>query len=332
MNRFFFVCLVLLVFGGAVRAQHEHHGMAHKTAEGVKLDIRVDAAAQAITLRLGPLDLPAQTDHRGVAQAPDFFWVVPFDGWMVAYHPRLVDAAGQPEPGRLLHHVAFWNTGRSDFLCPNKEEHIFGAGGEMNDWPGVPGYGYRVSKGQRIRIETMFHNPTGTAYPQIYLEVRIEYRAAGAQPAQVKSVYPSWFDVMRCGDSGYDLQLGKNVTTGVITLRHSGTLLGVGGHLHDFGQRLVLENLTRREEVAALDAKLDAQGRIVSMPVVTFYDRGGYRLNRGERLRVTSTYENPLGKPLADGAMGIVVGYFLPDNDAEMAALLRKERKATRDK
>ncbi len=136
-----------------------------------------------------------------------------------------------------------------------------------------------------------------------------------------------------CADSGHDLQPGKNVTTGVVTLRHSGTLLGVGGHLHDFGQRLVLENLTRREELAALDAQLEAQGRIVSMPVVTFYDRGGYRLNRGERLRVTSTYyENPLGKPLADGAMGIVVGYFLPDNDAEMAALLRKERKATRDK
>ncbi len=93
MKRSFLVCLVLLVFGGAVRAQHEHHGMAHKTAEGVKLDIRVDAAAQAITLRLGPLDLPAQTNHRGVAQAPDFVWVVPFDVWMVAYHPRLVDVA-----------------------------------------------------------------------------------------------------------------------------------------------------------------------------------------------------------------------------------------------
>ena len=67
-----------------------------------------------------------------------------------------MDGAGQPEPGRLLHHVAFYNTARPDFLCPNKQEHIFGAGGEMNDWPALPGVGYRVRKGDRIRISTMF--------------------------------------------------------------------------------------------------------------------------------------------------------------------------------
>ncbi len=336
MKRSCVLFLAMLACSGAAGAQHEHHGhrgMAHKTAEGVKFDVKDDAATQAMSLRLGPLNLPAHSDHMGLAQAPDFFWVVPFDGWIVAYHPRLADATGQAEPGRLLHHVAFWNTRRSDFLCPNKEEHIFGAGGEMNDWPGVPGYGYRVRKGERIRIETMFHNPTDTDFSQTYLEVRVEYRIAGSAPAaQIKSVYPSWFDVMQCDDSGYDLKPGRNVTTGEITLRYTGTLLGVGGHQHDYGQRLVLENLTRKEDVAALDAKLDAQGRILSMPVVTFYDRGGYRLNRGERLRVTSTYDNPTGKPLPDGAMGIVVGYFLPDDDAQVAGLRRKEGRSTGDK
>ena len=330
----FYVLIAGMIFGGGNRAsaqhehpQHNHHGMAHQTAAGVKLEAKDDVAAQVIALRLGPLDLPAHTDHMATAQPPDLFWAVPIDGWLVGYHPRLVDAAGNPEPGRLLHHVAFWNTSRSDFLCPNKEEHLFGAGGEMNDWPAVPGYGYRVRQGERIRIETMFHNPTDTSYPQTYLEIRIEYRAGSAaagRPEAIKSIYPTWFDVMQCSPSGYDLQAGKNVTTGEITVKYAGTLLGVGGHLHDYGRRLVLENLTRNEEVAALDAKLDAAGHIVAMPVQTFFDRGGYRLNRGERLRVTATYENPEGKPLADGAMGIVVGYFVPDNDTQMAALRRK--------
>ncbi len=147
---------------GTANAQHEHHGMAHNIATGVKLDVQSDAAAQVVALRVGPLNLPARTDHMEVAQAPDQFWTVPFDGWLVAYHPRLVDDAGRPVPGRLLHHVAFWNTRRSDFLCPNKEEHVFGAGGEMNDWPAILGYGYRVARGERIRIGTMFHNPTDT--------------------------------------------------------------------------------------------------------------------------------------------------------------------------
>ena len=57
------------------------------------------------------------------------------------------------------------------------------------------------------------------------------------------------------------------------------------------------------------------------MPVVLFNDRGGYKLNKGDVLRVSSIYDNPLGKPIPEGAMGIVVGYFLPENDAEVAGL-----------
>lgn len=333
---------------GVALAQHGHHGMAHKLATGVKLDVNDDPSAQSLTLRVGPLDLPAHTNHSAMAQAPDLFWTVPIDGWLIAYHPRLVDAGGNEVPPRLLHHVGFWNTARSDFLCPDKEEHIFGAGGEMNDWPGMPGYGYRVTKDDRIRIATMFHNPTDDSYPQAYLEVRVEYRArsspGGVTPKMI-SVYPAWFDVKECGSSGYDLKPGKNVTSGEITLKYSGTLLGVGGHMHDFARRLVLQNLTRNQPIAALDANLDAEGRIVSMPIKTFAASaaaiqagegsatpaklsersGGYRLNRGEQIRVTAVYDNRTGKSLRDGAMGIVVGYFVPVDGQQMAALRRPQ-------
>jgi len=132
---------VIFLCAAAVAAQHEHHtsqpqghhGVHHATAAGVKLEQRDDTAAQTLTVRLGPLNLPANSDHSVVAQAADQYLELAFDGWIIAYHPRLTDAAGNTIPGRLLHHVAFWNVSRSDFLCPNKEEHIFGAGGEMND-------------------------------------------------------------------------------------------------------------------------------------------------------------------------------------------------------
>jgi len=334
MKRFEVLSLMmaaLLAPPQVTRAQHEHaehghHGMAHKVAAGVKLEAKDDAAARTILLRVGPMKLPAQSDHMAVAEPPDLYWAVPIDGWLVGYHPQLVDAAGNTVPGRLLHHVAFWNTRRSDFLCTNKEEHIFGAGGEMNDWPVVPGYGYRVHRGERIRIETMVHNPTGTDYPQTYLEVRIDYRTRGSEATAIKSVYPAWLDVMQCGHSGYDLKPGPSTTTGEIAVKYSGALLGVGGHMHDYGQRLVLQNETRKEEVAALDAKLDPSGRILSMPVKTFFDRGGYRVDRGEKFRITATYDNPTGKMLREGAMGIVVGYFVPDDDALLEALRRPAR------
>ena len=324
-----FVVFFLLgpLAGATAWAQHEHHGMRqHKTAVGVKLNVQDDAAAQVLTVRLGPLDLPAHSDHMAVAQARDVFLSIPFDGWIIAYHPRLVDAAGQVLPGRLLHHVAFWNTERPDFLCPNKQEHIFGAGGEMNDWPAVAGVGYRVAKGERIRINTMFHNPTATSHPKTYLEVSMEYRRLSPNAPQLKNVYPTWFDVQQCGNSGYDLTPGKNVTTGEFTLGYAGMLLGVGGHLHDYGRHLVLRNTTRKEDIAALDPKLDPDGRLLAMPIVSFAERGGYRLNQGEVVKVTAVYDNPTGKLLTEGAMGIIVGYFLPDNNTQMAALKRNKK------
>lgn len=312
------LALVGLAAGPAI-AQFDQHRVAH----AAELQVEDDPAADTLTVRIGPLELPARSDHMAVAQVPERFLTIPFDGWLRAYHPRLTDADGAPVPGQLLHHVAFWNTARSDFLCPNKEEHIFGAGGELNDWMEVPGFGYRVRRGNRIRINTMFHNPTDSSYTETYLTVKVEYdRADGTSPAP-RNVYPVWFDVQECESSSYDLPPGSSATAGTIEVPFTGRLLGVGGHLHDYGTGLRLENLTRDEEIARLEPETDADGRLLSMPVVTFFERGGYPLQAGDVVRVTARYDNPTGRRLTDGAMGIVVGYFLPNDEARMAELQR---------
>ncbi len=314
--------------------QHEHggfmqEGMHHAVAKGVKIEQQVDAASHTITLREGPLTLPANTSHMKMPQPADLFWAIPVDGWLLAYAPRLVDANGKAVPGTVLHHTAFWNTDRADFLCPNKEEHIFGAGSEMTNWTEIPGYGYRVQKGDKIRIETMVHNPTDTSYNQVYLEVKIPYADAGAG-ATTKSVYPTWMDVRSCGNSGYDLKPGKNENTGTVTVKYDGILLGVGGHMHDYAKQITLEDVTRKDKVVTLDAKVDEKGQLLSIPVVTFYERGGYKFAAGDQLRITATYDNITGKPLPSGAMGIVVGYFVPADDSAMAALRRKPKPASK--
>ncbi|HYX69976.1 MAG TPA: hypothetical protein VE825_12640 [Terriglobales bacterium] len=311
-------CVALLA--SAAAAQHQHH-MAMPVSTTAKLEVGNDAGAEVLTLRLGPLDLPAHADHMTVAQPAPMILEIPFDGWIIAYHPRMVDGLGNPLPNRMLHHVAFWNTGRSDFLCPNKLEHIFGAGGEMNDWPAQPGIGYRVRPGDKIRITSMFHNPTDAGYSAAYLEVKVEYKTVAE--ARLASVYPAWLDVQACGESGYDLPPGVNVHTGSFTLAYSGKLLGVGGHLHDYGKGLTLTDDSSKDVIADLPPKTDAQGRLLSMPIKLFLDRGGYPLALGQVLTVSAQYENPTGQAIPEGAMGIVVGYFLPDDAAQMAKLKR---------
>jgi hypothetical protein len=202
-----------------------------------------------------------------------------------------------------------------------KEEHIFGAGGEMNDWPALPGVGYRVHKGDRIRITTMFHNPTASSYPEVYLKVRMQYVPAETGN-ELKSVYPAWFDVKECGNSDFDIPADGLTLSGRFQLAYSGRLLGVGGHLHDYGTQLVLQQPGAAEPIAMLKAQLDAQGHLLSIPVMPFLP-DGIPLAKGSPIQVTAAYESP--KEANAQGMGIVVGYFLPDSDQEMAGLARKE-------
>jgi hypothetical protein len=293
---------------------HMHHKAMPK-AMGVRLEVTNNEAQHVFTLRLGPLDLPA---HAGmnVPQAPDLVWKVPVDGWFVGYRPQIVDASGNALPGRLLHHVAVFDTSQRNYLCPKQAEHIFGAGGEMTNWPAMPGLGYRVRQGDTILVATMFHNDGAVSYPQAYLEIGIRYQPLVSGGPVLTGVRPVWFDVMECGESAYDLKPGRNVTTGEFTLATGGKLIGVGGHLHDYGRELVLEDATRNQKIATLDAKLDADGRLVSIPIALFAATGGLDLSKGDIIRVTAVYENPTGKYLQDGAMGIAVGYFLPDSES----------------
>jgi len=306
-------------------------GMHHATATGVTLTTASDTNSRIITLRVGPMSLPANTSHLKMPQPPDLVWSIPMTGWLLAYHPKLVDASGNAVAGTVLHHVAFWNENRADFLCPNKEEHIFGAGGELTDWAQIPGFGYRVEKGDQIRVETMIHNPTATTYEKVYLEVSISYATPeDASSAALKDFYPAWMDVAACGNSSYDLPPGPSKKVGSVLVKYPGILLGVGGHMHDYGQQLTLDvsrsdssasSSNTKKTVATLPAKTDEQGHLLAIPVVTFFQAGGYPFTTGDNLTITAAYNNPTGNLLRNGAMGIVVGYFVPQDPVALDSL-----------
>ena len=131
-------------------------------------------------------------------------------------------------------------------------------------------------------------------------------------------------DVQVCGHSSYDVKPGKSEQSGVVVVKYDGVLLGVGGHLHDYGTQVVLQDVSRKETVATLEAKLDAQGHLESVPVKLFVQEGGYNFAANDVLKISATYDNPTGKLLREGAMGIAVGYFVPSDDTKMAALRRK--------
>lgn len=187
---------------------------------------------------------------------------------------------------------------------------------------GLPGVGYQTAEGDSIRIEMMFHNPTHRDYLETYVEVTIEYRRELASEAPLTNVYPAKFSVQGCAPSGYRLKAGENSKAWEFTIPYSGKLMQAGGHLHDHGVELRLENATRDEDIARLQPELDADGRLLHMPIVTFVDAGGYRLEAGDLVTVTARYKLAT-EQLPASAMGILVGLFVPDDETQLAALSR---------
>ena len=318
LSRSIVLCMIACLAAGPVRAQQEHVDVHQRPiSPEIQLDIQDNPAARVLTVRVGPLSLPGHTGHSAHVRPPNLFFKIPFDGWLIAYHRHLVDDVGTPLSGRLLHHADLFNTARRDFLCPQSSEYFHASGAERAAWPEVPGVGYPVARGHRILLRTMFHNSSRASYPKVYLELRVKYRLKVDEPP-LKDVRVTWFSVKQCGTSAYDLKPGLSLTTAEYTIPRPGRLVAVGGHLHDYGHQLLLENLSRHQTIVKLLAKQDAEGRIVSIPVVFFNDDGGgYHLNRGEVVKVTATYDNPTGTLLRKGAMGIVVGYFLPDEELD---------------
>jgi hypothetical protein len=311
----------------AEQQEVRHHGMMHamdtehRVSKTAKLTVTDNPGAREMVVRVGPVSLPANADRMTVPQPPALWLTIRFDGWLTAYHPSLTDAKGRVLPGELLRYVAFYDNARPDLLCPNKDEAVFGGGAEMNHWPVIPGFGYRVRKGGRIRISTTFANPVAKNYADVFLQVRVEYQPLNQSGAALKDIYPLWFSVTECGESGYDLTPGESTKTGQFKLRYSGQLLGVEGRLRDWGQWLVLKNVQTNETMATLVADLDSKGRVVSIPPQMFVDHGGVSVHSGDVVEVTDAYDNRTAKPITDGAMGIVVGYFLPDPESQLTVL-----------
>ena len=288
----------------------------------MRLEVQDDPDTRILVVRLGPINIPQSGEH---VTAGDHFLRIPFDGWFSAFHARLVDASGAVLPERLLHHVVFLNMARRNPLCPDEEEYVFGAGPEMNDWPALPGLGYRITKGQSLRVRAMFRNVGDTPLANTYLELQINYQLLGDK-LPLRSFYPTWFSVTQCGRMLYDLKPGRNITAGEFVLAHGGTFVALSGHLHDHGGTLRFENMTKKEDIAVLRAKLDSEGRLVSITLVSFAETNGYRVRPGEVVRVTAVYDNPTGLVLSQSAMGLLVAIFVPDKDEEFEVATRLPR------
>jgi hypothetical protein len=163
----------------------------------------------------------------------------------------------------------------------------------------------------------MLHNPTAQSYTGVKIRVHMPYTTADAWLRPL-SAYPFYLDVMPpAGEThAYDLPPGYSEKSWEGRPAVAGRILGVGGHLHQYGLALRLEDLTAGKVIWEAQPILDEDGNLIGMPVKKFFWRLGVKVRPDHTYRLTAIYDNPTGEVIPDGAMGALGGVFLPARGA----------------
>jgi len=291
---------------------------APAAAQQPGMTIRDDAARKEMVIEVGPVDLPGGA-HR---QLPAFHGQVPIDGWVHGYRIEIVDAAGREVPRRTLHHV--------NVITPAQRELFsqimlrVAAAGQETDPVTLPRMiGYRVRPGQPLIVTAMLHNTAAADYRGVRLRVRFPYTRSDARLKPI-SVLPFYIDVMPPASlHSYDLAPGRSEKSWEARPAVSGRVLAIGGHLHQYGVSLRLEDVAARRVIWDGRPEVDERGEVVGMPVGRFVWRLGVPVRAGRLYRVTAVYENPTGRVIPGGGMGALGGVIVPDDESRWPGIDR---------
>jgi len=288
--------------------------------------VEFDAAQQRLTVELPPADLPgAGAGMEGMVSSPVYQAVIPASCSVYGARASICDASGQALPQTFLHHVELADPDLRDLFLPIAL-HVLGLSKETPPLA-VPRLlvGLPLTQGERLITWSMLHNPTTTSYTGA--RVRVEFSCRPAGTGVLGSVFPlfrayPWaFDVLfPVGKRAYslksfDLPPGRISKSTEGSPSIPGTIVGMGGHVHDYAVGIEFRDATTNELLWQVAPRRDSAGHVLELPITTFYNWHslGLHITPEHRYRVTVTYDNPTGRAIPEGGMGTVAGLFIPD-------------------
>lgn len=290
----------------------------------VSVTVAVDSSKHELTITAGPYDLanmPPMDDHAmmdlGMSHdtpVQHFAW--PIDGWFRGFRVDLVDAEGHTVPRHVMHHLIMVNFSRRQLLY-SAAERLMGAGTETDGEVSVPKtIGVPMSPGMKLGMYVAWHNDTGKDLEGVYLKLTMLWTPRNQNPRPVNSM-PIYMDVNLTvgGTNTFDVPPGKSSKAYEFTLPVGGRLLGVGGHMHDYGVGVRLEDVETGKVITRVTATRDKAGKLVKVSRKLYGVSGdGLKLEANHPYRVVGTYDNPTGETRVKGAMAHMVGLFVPDD------------------
>jgi hypothetical protein len=130
-------------------------------------------------------------------------------------------------------------------------------------------------------------------------------------------VYPFYLDVMPPASvHRFDLPPGHFEKSWEGKPAVDGRIMAVGGHLHEYGTELRLEDVTDGRVMWRTTPRLGADGEVVGMAQDRFIWRLGLPIRADHTYRLVAVYDNPTGSAIPDGGMGALGGIVVPARSA----------------
>lgn len=288
--------------------------------------LRVDSTKHEVLVTAGPFHVPGDgmaSDGMdmttGVREQHDEVFVQRFT-WPAtlrvrAYRLRLFDASGRPLPRRWIHHLYIVDFDRRELVYPIAQR-VLGLGRETPDITLPSRIAISFPAGHELGLYLQWHNDSGADREGVYLELAFRGVAPTQRPADSREAFPFFVDahVALGAPWTFDIPPGGGSAAYEFALPLSGHLLIAGGHLHDHGAALRLEDAVTGEVVVNLRAWRDSSGRLLKVPYRLLAVRSdGPYLRAGHRYRLVATYDNPTTHALS-GVMATLAGLLAPDD------------------
>jgi len=301
--------VVAALVGPHARAGHSHEPPAAHDARAVV------SPTGEIYIELAPTDLPAHAEHHQIAQPPVAILQMPATGALYGFRTEMVDDAGHLLPSELVHHFNLIDPDHRELFLPISRRMI--AAGKETGSKQIPRwlFGFPVVRGERILASVMLANPTDSSYHNARVRLVLLYTPARrlwplfrAEPFQMDVAFP-------VGDKSFDLPPGKSSRSYEGSPAVPGAIVAIGGHVHEHATRLEFVDATSGTVIYQGAPMIDSAGTVIGMPVTRLYGLGhlGTHIDPAHRYRVTVYYDNPTGRTIPDGGMGVVGGLFVPD-------------------
>jgi hypothetical protein len=269
--------------------------------------VRVRDGGRELVVEYGPLKLASGHHHSAIIEPPAILFQLPVSGWMRGYVVELTDGEGRSLPQTLLHHLNLIGKEKRELF--SHEMLRLGAAGPETRKIVLPRLlGVWGERGDTLVMTLMLHNPTATPHHDVNVRVRISFVRAGSRVGAL-AVHPISVAIgPKYQTNTFDLPPGRSEHFWEGSPAVPVRILGLSGHLHRYGVALRLEDRTTGQLLWEIRPKSDSVGEVQEMPVSLFLRSLGKPIRPDHVYRLTAVYENPEGRTIPAGGMGVIGG------------------------